>query len=531
VDDILQLPLQTVTVPVGDDPRVPQEGGGTVRNWNTLRLYFQDTWRLHPRLTLNYGLGWNIDRNLNYDLSKPALLAPILGSDGLGPTRKEWKNFSPLLGVAWSPSSNGKTVIRAGAGIFYDFLFYLGLDDERALLGPPGLGQQTIPGSSIACFVSPVCSPGTQLKFDNPTRFTGADLIAILPVIRADLLQRLANADRSVQAIQVTKTGTLNSAHLPTSSALHVNLGIQREIARDFVVSADFVYRHFTHLDLGDFGALDLNHFDSTRGPVIPKCMRAQRDDPQALCTNGPINVRAPAGRVTYKGLLLRADKRLSHSFQLLGSYAYSSNTGTNGTGAGSGFNLDNWFENRGPVATDITHIVNLAGVAQLPSRFELGLNFSFSSVPPFSAYVGGIDFNGDGTKDDLLPGSTVNAFNRSMARADLERLVAQFNQTYAGTKDSHGNFIPFLTLPLRYSFGHNFQSVDLRLSRLFVFRERWRLSLIGEVFNLYNAANLSGYSGDLTNPASFGQPTSRFTQVFGSGGPRAFQLGARVNF
>jgi hypothetical protein len=124
-----------------------------------------------------------------------------------------------------------------------------------------------------------------------------------------------------------------------------------------------------------------------------------------------------------------------------------------------------------------------------------------------------------------------VNAFNRSMARADLERLVAQFNQTYAGTKDSHGNFIPFLTLPLRYSFGHNFQSVDLRLRRSFMFGERWHFSLIGEVFNLYNAANLSGYSGDLTNPASFGQPTSRFTQVFGSGGPRAFQLGARVNF
>ncbi len=535
VDDILQLPLQTVTVPVGDDPRVPQEGGGKVRRWNTLRLYFQDTWRVHPRLTLNYGLGWNVDRNLNYDLSKPALLAPILGPDGLGPTRKEWKNFSPLLGLAWLPSSNGKTVIRAGAGMFYDFLFPSFLDDERALLGSPGLGQQFIPGSSIDCFVSPVCSPGTQLKFDNPTRFTGADLMAILPAIRADLLQKLANADRSVQPIQVTKTGTLNPAHVPSSSALHVNLGVQREIARNFVVSADFAYRHFIHLAFGGSatgGTIDLNHFDSkTRGPVIPKCIPAQRDDPQALCSNGPINVLVPAGRVTYKGLLLRADKRLSNGFQFLGSYAYSSNTGTNGQGLGTGFNLDNWFENRGPVATDITHIVNLAGVAQLPWRFELGLNFSFSSVPPFSAYVSGIDFNGDGTKDDLLPGSTVNAFNRSMGRADLELLVAQFNQIYAGKKDSQGASIPPLTLPTRYSFGHNFQSLDLRLSRSLVFRERWRLSLIGEVFNLYNAANLSGYSGDLTNPASFGQPTSRFTQVFGSGGPRAFQLGARVNF
>jgi hypothetical protein len=55
-------------------------------------------------------------------------------------------------------------------------------------------------------------------------------------------------------------------------------------------------------------------------------------------------------------------------------------------------------------------------------------------------------------------------------------------------------------------------------------------LSLIGEVFNLNNAANLSGDSGNLAS-WGFGQPTSRFTQVFGSGGPRAFQLAARTNF
>ena len=57
-----------------------------------------------------------------------------------------------------------------------------------------------------------------------------------------------------------------------------------------------------------------------------------------------------------------------------------------------------------------------------MPWRFEMGLNFSYSSAPPLSAYVGGIDFNGDGTKDDLLPGTTVNAFNRGMGRADLVR-------------------------------------------------------------------------------------------------------------
>jgi hypothetical protein len=56
------------------------------------------------------------------------------------------------------------------------------------------------------------------------------------------------------------------------------------------------------------------------------------------------------------------------------------------------------------------------------------------------------------------------------------------------------------------------------------------RLDLIGEVFNLFNVANLTGYSGVL-NQLNYGQPTARAGQVFGSGGPRAFQLAARVEF
>ena len=60
--------------------------------------------------------------------------------------------------------------------------------------------------------------------------------------------------------------------------------------------------------------------------------------------------------------------------------------------------------------------------------------------------------------------------------------------------------------------------------------RHDLRLTIIGEAFNLYNASNLSGYSGDLTS-ASFGQPTSRLTQTFRSGGPRSFQLAARIGY
>ena len=526
LEDVLQLPVSSFTIGIGD-PRVPQHNATTTRTWSVSRLFFQDTWRLHPRLTINYGLGWSVDGYGNYDLTKPALLAPLLGSDGLGPRRKNWTNFSPTLGLAWAPSSDSKTVIRSGAGMFYDFFFAPALDSERALLGPPGLGRQDFAGSSIPNPLAniPGVPLGSALEFrGNPTRFTGANLMQILPSTRAGLDQMIAaNRNTPVTAVEISKqvTGSvLYAADIPSPSALHANAGVQREIARNFVLSTDFVYRHFIHLALGG----DLNHFNSVRGPVIPRCTGAQANDPKAQCSRGPINVQQAGNNATYKGLLLRADKRFSNHFQLLGSYAYSSNTGTQVV------DLDNPLANGGPLDRDYTHIANVAGVVQMPHRFDLGFNFSYSSAPPFNAFVGGIDFNGDGTSNDALPGAGINQFNRGLGGSDLVNLVEQSNQSWAGKRDAFGRVIPRLTLPARYWFGDDFQALDLRVSRSFDFSERWRLLIIGEVFNLYNAANLSGHSGNLTS-AAFGQPTTRAIQTFGSGGPRAFQLATRLSF
>jgi len=79
-----------------------------------------------------------------------------------------------------------------------------------------------------------------------------ADLLTILPGPRAGLVEGLANADQTIQAIQLTKTGGgVFLSDYKTSSALHASFGVQREIARDLVLSADFAYRHFVHLALG----------------------------------------------------------------------------------------------------------------------------------------------------------------------------------------------------------------------------------------------------------------------------------------
>jgi hypothetical protein len=71
-----------------------------------------------------------------------------------------------------------------------------------------------------------------------------------------------------------------------------------------------------------------------------------------------------------------------------------------------------------------------------------------------------------------------------------------------------------------------------LRVSRSFrLGSSAIRLFVYGEVFNVVNTANLTGHRADLTMTETFGKPSARFTQIFGSGGPRAFQFAARVAF
>ena len=86
------------------------------------------------------------------------------------------------------------------------------------------------------------------------------------------------------------------------------------------------------------------------------------------------------------------------------------------------------------------------------------------------------------------------------------------------------------IALPERFSSGDSFLTQDVRLTRAVKISERVRLSLIAEVFNLFNIANLTGFSGVLNQP-NYGLPSARAAQVFGTGGPRAIQLAARVVF
>ena len=314
---------------------------------------------------------------------------------------------------------------------------------------------------------------------------------------------------------------------------------MQRELAQSLVLSADVAWKRF---DDTFINGIDYNRWNGARGPLIPRCATAaQQNDVQAICSNGPTYFDTTSGRARYVGLLLRLEKRLSRGTQFLASYALGSFVGTNGTGTGTtenpggrvfGFNNDNWFENYGPLPTDLRHILNVSGVVELPWQLQLAVAISAYSAPPFAPYVAGMDFNGDGTVNDLLPGTTVNQFGRELGKDDLARLVDSYNQQYADKLTAGRQRAPRLVLPDDYSFNDSFFAQDLRLTRTFSPGVRGaRAAVFVEVFNLLNTANLVGFGSNLRQPGSFGQPTARFSQVFGSGGPRAFQFGARVTF
>jgi len=119
------------------------------------------------------------------------------------------------------------------------------------------------------------------------------------------------------------------------------------------------------------------------------------------------------------------------------------------------------------------------------------------------------------------LPGGGYNQFGVNKGKGDLTQLVNQFNQTYGGT----------IVLPAGFSFPRSFNSQDLRVTKIFrLHGERWKLSILGECFNIFNIANLTDYNSALNAP-NFGEATQRESNIFGTGGPRAFQLGSRLAF
>jgi len=271
---------------------------------------------------------------------------------------------------------------------------------------------------------------------------------------------------------------------------------------------------------------------------VIPACKVIPDFNPADKCSNGSVTFWVPQGRTIYEALLVKVSKRMSNHVQATVSYAYQNQN----TVLAPTLDLGNYFATYGPNLP--RQNLHVAGLIQLPWGFELSINQAIISRTPVDPTI----VAGIGTPQNQLgssvsvplqldvPGGTFGGFGVTSGKSQLQTLVNQYNTQFVNPNCPanlvFGQSAPAgcIGLPSHYQFGDPFYVTDFRLSKNFVYKERYKLTVAGEVFNAFNIANLSGY-GFTLGTASFGTPTSRALQTFGSGGPRAFQVLARVSF
>ena len=218
-----------------------------VRNTG-LYLYGQDSWKIRPNLTLNYGLRWELntplaDKAQHVETFRPGQMSTVYpcggpntdctsqdavglvvpGDPGVpaGMTQTYYKAFAPRIGIAWSPGSSGKTSIRAGWGLFYNPIEQLVLAQFGA--EPPFGGSTTVNETQ---FNLPFLGQDGQTTYLNPfngvispKRGTAQDWATFEPI---DLFGDF-------------------QPHMRTQYSAQYNLTIQRELARDMKLEVGYV--------------------------------------------------------------------------------------------------------------------------------------------------------------------------------------------------------------------------------------------------------------------------------------------------
>ncbi|MGB9179430.1 MAG: carboxypeptidase regulatory-like domain-containing protein [Pyrinomonadaceae bacterium] len=494
VDDNDLLFAVTLRSAVPDRPLIIPNANNTY-----FAAFVQDDWRVRPRLTLNLGLRYEIDTDVK-NISGLSNLNPLILPFLQGTRSRDRNNFGPRVGFNYA-TRDERTSIHGGYGIYYDRVTLEVISLERGLDGR-ALPIAVRPGNLF--FINPqdlfdpvkgVFPPGAP-TLANP--FTGD----VIPGAGAGGINIIDNG-------------------LQNPMVQQMNLGVQRELARNFVARADYIHNFGTHFIIGrTIGVVDNR---VVGGPDLVKNLES-------------------SVKTKYDGLLLSLEKRFSNRYQFRASYTLSKafNYANDdqipfSNGPVDRYNLQLEY---GPTPNDARHRFTFSGVLDAPYGIRLSPIFTLASGVPMDILLP------DGSS--RIPSLQRNAGGRLFhTGAELNAFITQLN----ASGGVGGQPLPLVSDDARFS--DSFSSFDLRASKIFRFGERFTVEPMAEVFNLFNVTNVLGvsnvnYSGfsnvlvrDSNDPASagflrsssFGRPVTTAGGFFGSGGPRAFQFAARVTF
>jgi len=662
-----------------------------------IQFYAGDSWKVRPNLTISYGLRYVRDTGRqDSDLAPIPCSATTLitcsgnlldqfgNIPGLGKrVQQPNKNFAPQLGIAWDPSRNGKMVIRAGVGLYYENTVFNNILFDRVVRLPKGEFNAQ-PGDP--------CASGGTVIFPDGTPVTSVDGLDIgsqicgnaVGTVQAALgdLQKQFQAGGIALGPNTTNPfflgqllnglGSLFAPNFQTPRSVQMNIGVQRELHLGTVLSVDYVRNVATKYLLG----VDTNHVGDARflnmnaalnaitntvgpagcGPAtdsassqaavacylanvsgasivdfanngldsggqflagFPAVLFGLTPDTGAAFAGINPNVGRntmyfPGGKSVYDGLQMSLRSRVNDpvrgmkGMNLQVSYALSSFRSNVSHGIGDqdflpvavDFNHPTKFF--GPASQDRRHQISFGTILELLGGARLSFIGHFDSPFSQTLYLPGgagtlgeifrTDVTGDGEYGsesqtgntgfgDVLPGTNVGSFGRSVSASGLNSTISNYLNNFGGQLTPAGqalvsaglftqsqlvtlgavtptacppNFTPSNLQPscLQQAPAGNvglawLRTFDVALAWPIRIKEKLTIEPKISAFNVFNFANfdgpgnklgglLDGAAGDANGTTAANRASTRLgngSGVFSLGAPRQIEFGLKISF
>ena len=470
---------------------------------HNVSLYGQDTWKVTPRLTLTYGLRWDVNpplkgKNLSNDpftvtgLNDPGTLA--LAPRGTPLYQTTYGNVAPRVGFAYQlgTSANWVSVLRGGFGIFYD-------------LGSGSLGASSsyFPFFAVNVF-SPAPFPLSPQNAARPT-ITTSPPVSNIVVAEPDL--------------KLPRTYQWNVA-------VEQSLGNRQSLSLTYIGAAGRDLLRVTDL-------------------VSPNA------------NFGFVNVTDNSATSNYNALQIKFQRNLSRGLQALASYTWSHSIDIASTDAFANYlntpgSVANANIDRGNSDFDVRHAFTGGVTYNLPSPEWNNVahaalsgwsvdGFVFARSAPPEDIVGAISFASGialAARPNVVEGVPLELYGSQYPGGKIFNSAA-FTAPPSGQQGDFGRNV------LR-AFGAS--QADIAFQRQFHFTERMQLRFRGELFNIFNHPNFGPPNNivpTVTSPNPlFGQSTQTLASSLGSGGangglnplyqiggPRSIQLALKLQF
>jgi hypothetical protein len=452
-------PVNTIVMGNGQGFFTEQSGFGLPaggQHDNRFEIYFGDQWKFRPNLTITLGLHYGIDTGrADSDLPSISALSQFDNQffHGLDArVNQPNKNFGPQVGIAWDPWKNGKTVIRAGAGIYYENAIFNNVLFDRPARLQSGLffataapcfnGSPTGPVPGVADSQTGAGVPYCGAAIGNVAAQIAADQTAYQAATAAAGPASNGAFIGNALADSPSSTGDqLLSPDYRSPVSEQMNIGVQRQLGHNTVLSVDYVRNVGLHFLLG----LDTNKVGDARFLNVPNAQAAIAATlsacgaptidaaiascpglhpgggatisdfasngldsggdvtgglPCPSCAFGGINSNLgqnemlfPIGHSVYNGLLVSLKSNLGNPFRgvkhlnLIASYTLSrfKSEAQDQDFVNNAVDFNNPLSFYGPSGLDRTHQVSLGAVMDLPAATRFALTTHWYSAAPLT--------------------------------------------------------------------------------------------------------------------------------------------------